>query len=685
MKASFLGGIMLGLLYVFTCILTGYVFCSLSIKDLPLLGRESYSKKKIGFSNFFFVAPASFLVGTCFVTWFVYLIAYLVCVSGINTEEPLLLANALSFVLFLCLDGWIIARRKMGITLQISAITLSEIIGGCFLLLGTTWLMFDVFYLLEDTAYVGVTVFGDFAPHIGMIRSFSEGNNFPTMYPHFTGEDVRYHFMFQFLAGNLEYLGMRLDYAFNLPSILSFLSMMSLLYVLVLKIFAKRKTAALTLLFVLFRPSMAVYTFFSQIPKEESFLKTVWNYDVFLGDTVHEDWGFYNLNVYCNQRHFAFALGIMFLTLILTLPYLYEMETILSNAKKEGKQKFKSCFLEKGCFGWKDLKCSVFLGLLVGGIAFWNGSIMVATLATLFCVAIFANHRLDFIVIAGITVVLSFLQTNLFIEGAAVSPSFYFGYLADPKTVFSVIVFIFTLCSPLIIFLIIYLLFERKIIRKYLVFVMMSPFIMAFLLSLTPDISVNHKWILISMILASMFLAACLEKIFSFRRIGFKIITGILILSICMTGLIDLRILIHKNEWKLEYIISSEKEEWIAKHSDSKDIFLTDTYSLNDVVFAGAMLYYGWSYYAWSAGYNTSERAEKVNEMYGAKDISRLKELVQEEGITYIIVEKANRENTNYVLQEDVIAKAYKEVYSEGDGEWKFTIYDTRQAFEFME
>ena len=676
---------MLSLLYVITCILTGYVLCNVCIKNIQLFGKESYSKKEIGLSNFFFVAPASFLVGTCFVTWVVYFVAYLVCVSGINAEEPLLLANAVAFVLFLSLDGLILSKRKIGFDLQISSIKLSEIIGGCLLLIGTTWLMVDVFHIIGDTAYVGVTVFSDFAPHIGMIRSFSEGNNFPTMYPHFTGEDVRYHFMFQFLAGNLEYLGMRLDYAFNLPSILSFLSMMSLLYALVIKIFAKRKIAVLTLLFVLFRPTLSVYSFLAQIPKEDNFFTAIWNHDVFLGNTLHEDWGFYNLNVYCNQRHFAFALGIMFLTLILVFPYLYEMQTILSNQTGTLKQKFISCFLRKGCFGLKDAKLSIFLGLLVGGIAFWNGSVMVATVALLFCIAIFANHRFDFIIIAGITLILSLLQTNFFIEGAAVSPSFYFGYLAEPKTIFSVLVFAFALCSPLLFFLIIYLVFERKIIRKYLVFVMMSPFIMAFLLSLTPDVSVNHKWIIISMILSSMFLAACLEKLFSLRRIGCKILAGILTVSILLTGVLDLRVLIHKNEWKLEYNISSEKGAWIAEHSNSKDIFLTDSYSLNDVVFAGAMLYYGWPYYAWSAGYNTSLREERVKEIYGATDENELKKLVLQEGITYIIVEKANRDNTNYVLQESVIAHTFKEVYVEDEGEWKFTIYDTRQASEFME
>ena len=71
------------------------------------------------------------------------------------------------------------------------------------------YIMFYVFYIRDGILYSGFTVYGDYAPHTAMMRSFSMGENFPTQYPHFGGEDVKYHFMFQFLVGNLEFLGMR--------------------------------------------------------------------------------------------------------------------------------------------------------------------------------------------------------------------------------------------------------------------------------------------------------------------------------------------------------------------------------------------------------------------------------------------------------------------------------------------
>lgn len=100
--------------------------------------------------------------------------------------------------------------------------------------------MFYVFYIRNGELYSGFSVYGDYAPHTAMMRSFSKGNNFPTEYPHFGGQDVKYHFMFQFLVGNLEFLGIRLDFAYNIESVLALLGFLMLLYSI-----AKRLTASL--------------------------------------------------------------------------------------------------------------------------------------------------------------------------------------------------------------------------------------------------------------------------------------------------------------------------------------------------------------------------------------------------------------------------------------------------------
>lgn len=91
-------------------------------------------------------------------------------------------------------------------------------------------MMFYVFRMKDGLLYSGFSVYGDYAPHTAMMRSFSRGNNSPTQYPHYGGQDVKYHFMFQFLVGNLEYLGLRLDLGYNLVSIMSLSGFLMVFY-----------------------------------------------------------------------------------------------------------------------------------------------------------------------------------------------------------------------------------------------------------------------------------------------------------------------------------------------------------------------------------------------------------------------------------------------------------------------
>ena len=157
-----------------------------------------------------------------------------------------------------------------------------------------------------------------------MIRSFSVSNNFPTQYSHFAGEDVRYHFMFQFMVGNLEYLGLRLDFAFNLPSIFGMVSLYMLLFVFVVRLTKSRLCGYLTAFLFTFRSSFTLFRYMAEQWKGD-----VWNAlktnTEFLGYTQNENWGLWNLNVYCNQRHLAFAMALLVLALLLFLPYVEQM------------------------------------------------------------------------------------------------------------------------------------------------------------------------------------------------------------------------------------------------------------------------------------------------------------------------------------------------------------------------
>jgi len=91
------------------------------------------------------------------------------------------------------------------------------------------------------------------------------------------------------------------------------------------------------------------------------------------------------------------------------------------------------------------------------------------------------------------------------------------------------------------------------------------------------------------------------------------------------------------------------------------------------------MLYYGWPYYAWSAGYDTEYREKQVIKMYESDTVEELDALIKENNIRYIIVDNEARTSTLFYINEDVIDAAYEAVYTEGDGAWKVTVYDTQK------
>lgn len=681
---------MLGMIYLLLCFGVGRGICSFAFPDLYKHTLKTYDNKTINLSPYILLFPAWFITGVPAITWPVYIIALLAA----DTKSPLTVANIIILPVAMIFWAVIFYNKKLkkssdGFLLCDDTRTkVKELILLGLIMLLAIILMCSTFYVKDGRLHIGVSVFSDFSPHIGMIRSFSYGNNFPTSYSHFAGEDIRYHFMFQFLVGNLEFLGMRIDYAFNIPSILSFISAFLLLYVLALKITGRILSGVLSCLFFAFRSSKAFLTFLSKLPKGKSIWKMLWENTEFIGDTPHEDWGLWNLNVYCNQRHFAFGLGAMFFVLILFLPHLYDMIKDIKEHKLSFKSILKNIFFSKE--GWKiqNIRYPVALGILLGSLSFFHGSAVIGCLLVLFVTAILSKRRLEFLITAILAVLLSMIQTGYFISGPAVSPKLLFGFIAENKTIFGVISYLDRLLGILPIVIFLAFIFGRWI-ERYMIMVFLAPLVFAFTVSLTVDVTVNHKYIMMSCILLGIFAAQLITKMFDRKDIVCGISAGLLILMLTVTGIYDFTTVLRKNSKEDKIILNmvDPLTEFVRNNSDSKDIFLTDPYTINQVVLGGAMLYQGHQYYAWSAGYDTTYRDIMVKRMYEAKTPTKLDALVKENNIRFIIVEHANRISRKYNLNEENIRATYECVYETGKSEWDISIFDTdkRLYHEFID
>ncbi len=692
---------MMGLLYLVLCFLLGWAICIYAFPKLSLLVETDGLKRKISVSPYILLFPVWYVIGTMALTWTTYLTAYLLRGAG----EPLRYANLVTMPLALIIFLITYVKHRPSMANRQSLLHRSKRVVGMELLLLTAIiilavvLMWRTFFVSGDNLYVGVSVFSDFSPHIGMIRSFSYGNNFPTTYSHYAGEDIKYHFMFQFLAGNLEYLGLRIDYAFNLPSILSFVSAFLMLYLLAVKITGKLGAGVLACVFFAFRSSKTLFLYLSELPEGTSIWKALTENADFLSSTPNEDWGLWNLNVYCNQRHLAFGLTVIFFILLLFLPRLYEMfedmkqyRTKLRSHREKGEKQspsmrvaggFKEMFFTKQGWEIRDFRTAIAAGLVLGSLSFFHGAAVIGVLTILFMMAVISRRRLEYAVMALLTITLSILQTKFFIQGSVVTTQFFFGFIAENKTLFGVLSYLERLLGvlPLVLLMAIYL---EKGVHRYLLLAFTTPLVFAFTISLTVDVTVNHKYIMISCILLGVFAAAVVMKLFEQREWHSGLLGVLLIVMLTATGIYDFFIVLQKNtpDTAIVLDLNSDLTAWINENSRSEDIFLTSNYSINQVVLGGAMLYEGWPYFPWSAGYDTDFRTAQVKGMYEARTPEELRSLVEENNIRFIIVDQENRSSGDYIVNEENIKNTFECVYDTGEGEWQTSIYDTKKPLQ---
>lgn len=671
---------MLGIIYLFLAGMLGY-------ETSKILTEEGRSIQ--GVNRIWLILPASFGIGTLLLTWAVYVISWFFSVVG-KSQNPLLYGNTISMVgaALILIFAAVLRYKKNAVRTDggqknirtgLAEKLISnkkgfkrEVLLFGLLAVFITYMMFYVFYIRDGVLYSGLTVYGDYAPHTAMMRSFSMGNNFPTQYPHYGGADVKYHFMFQFLTGNLEYLGLRMDIAYNIVSSASLVGFLMLLYQLALRITGKISCGAVTIFLFFFRSGMAFFRFVWEHIQTGDLLETLSENVSFIGYTTNENWGLWNFNVYLNQRHLAFGLLLVTLALYLFMDWL---EAGTAHEEK-GLLWMKGRFFSKE--GWKSRnpEQALLMGMFLGLCAFWNGAAVIGGLLILCGFAIFSDGKIDYAITAAVTIFFSYLQTKIFISGSAMSPQIYLGFLAEDKTVWGVVKYLFWMSGIFFLGLAVLVWFMRRRERMILLG-FLFPTIFAFVLLMTPDINVNHKYIMVSYAFLAIFWAWAICSLWN-RKIYGKILAAVLAICLSATGIYDFAVIVRGNGpgRRVAVNMDSDLTKWLADYLDKDDLLLTPEYSMNEVTMSGVMLYCGWPYYAWSAGYDTNYRAAQAVTIYTTMDSEELKKVVKQERITYILFEEGSEFEQQQCV-EDTIAATYEKVYETEDG--RIRIYKTSE------
>jgi hypothetical protein len=685
---------MIGGLYVLLCFLVGRAMVERFLPELRspdmnvhrilqtdrFLGRPRSLREAV-VRPWMLIGTASYLTGTLTVTWTVYLLAYLLR----DTAHPLLWGNIAGCGICGIGSLFLTGSDRLFRSLLPRVDDMDRLRGRIrdnrteLLLLATCTLLSLALCSLTlfrrgDDLCMGLSVFSDFTTHISQARSFSLGHNFPTEYVFFADGTIRYHFLFQFLAGNLEYLGLPLSWAYNLESVLAFTAMFSLLFELTVALTGSRSAGLLACLLAFCRSSFAFFTFLRDLPPGTSAVRAILQLNRFIGGTPHEDWGLWNQNVFVNQRHLPFAVGVFLLALLVLLPlFAAQVDRLHRKDPPDGAGPLGAALRLRPAWLPESRRRPLFLGTLLGASCFWNGAVYLGALMVLFALAWVSDHRLEHLILAVVALTLGILQKAFFFGAGApgIRPVMHLGFLTPDPTWIGTIGYYTELLGILPAMGLAAALYLPLRGRFRLALAMAMPFLMANLVSLTVDISTNHKYIQLSLWLGSVLVAALLAEMMRYRK-ALPFALGLTAL-LTVTGFIDLISLGNINAPSRAVVIQEKAplRLWIQEHLDPDGIILSKNYYMHPALAAGRKLFNGWQYYTWSAGYDSAGRDRVVRTVLEGADPGRLADLLRKNRIRYLLIDDETRRE--FRVREDLFEReasvpegCLRKLYAEG-------------------
>jgi DNA-binding beta-propeller fold protein YncE len=229
--------------------------------------------------------------------------------------------------------------------------------------------------------------------------------------------------------------------------------------------------------------------------------------------------------------------------------------------------------------------------------------------------------------------------------GAQTYPSFYWGYIIDDPNLFNVARYLaFTFGPKLLLVAFAFFLVTWRERRVLIAFVALAA--VAFLLQLSVEVLANHKFINAWLIVANLFVAYGLVRLWQARSaiaVPARVVAVGLVLVIVAGGVIDLMPV--KNQFIIRVGMQGDRLfEWVRNETDRKAVFLTDIHVVHRILLAGRRIYFGWPYYAWSAGYAVGQREDWYRQLFADRSPRDVVERLQAAGIDYVAFDDGLRE-----------------------------------------
>lgn len=312
----------------------------------------------------------------------------------------------------------------------------------------------------------------------------------------------------------------------------------------------------------------------------------------------------------------------------------------------------------------RDPGGAIFIGLIIGLGAFWNGALMIAALLVLGSAIVWSSRRGDLIIACAIATILALVEARFFITtGKGVAPHPQFGFIAETPSMRGLAVYFITLLGVLVPVLAVTMLLLRPRGRWFLASLLV-PLAFASTFAFTPDVAVNHKFVNASVRIASLFAAMLVVWLYDEGKIA-RAGAVVLVFFLTITGAVDLISLWNFNQEKRTHDLGDPFIAWAHNETSPHAVFASAPIYHNRAYLTGRKSYLGLPYWAESAGYDVPPRMNALKRIYEGGNPDEIKRIVMREGIDYAVVDDSVRRyfpSTN----ENAIRQALPLVFSSG-------------------
>jgi len=558
------------------------------------------------------------------------------CLFSLITKDPMIWGMVTTAVL----SSWFVVyslkdkRIKLGTRNPAAAKALSgrqelrtrfsDIALILFSLSFSTWMMWKTFRGgVGGELFVGGNTVFDFGHVLGIIRSMSWGSNIPFTSPFFANTPFFYHLFFPFWIAILEYSGIPIVYAMNIPSALSFASFLIIIYYLPQILGKQGKLVGwIAVLLTITHSTLTFWHILGQKGLQVSFVRDIFRLSTypfrgpFDGSVISI---FTTLNSYVNQRHLAFASAYGLLLIILAFRVLGEKRL--------------------------NIKTSILFGMMTGILFFWNMSVCFMT--GLFILVLYLLQRnwkaggvysVSAVLVITVSILLIFSQWHDVISFIQLFYRSGLPGVMGTQVQWTAVQYFWENLGilPLVAFL--GFLVGSKKMKQYF-WITSALFISICLYALLGKRGFDQKFFSFSVIGVNIMAACGLGWLWK-KGLSMRLLTIIVVFVLTISGLVDLMAI--KNEFAYP-LISKDMAPiitWIHKETPKDAVFVSYSDIIDPVVLSGRKNYFGFF-----GNVGSTDRSTVVKNIY-LGDIKTAKNL----NISYILIPAWEKNDFPYTV-----------------------------------